>query len=242
MAGMLKHCDFVEQEAAEGDEGKLFRPDLIVRLPGGRQIVVDSKAPISAYMDAHEATTEEMRKIKILLHAQLMRGHLQALAKKSYWEQFQPTPEVVVMFIPGEAFFSAALEADPELLDSGFGQNVIIASPASLMALLKAAAYGWRQESIAENAREISQLGQELYNRLSVMAEHLGRLGNNLKSATDSYNSAIGSFETRVLVSARKFKDLGATSQDAQIVELRPVESGVRRLQSGEKAPPDESA
>jgi DNA recombination protein RmuC len=240
MAGMMKHCDFVEQESAEGDDGKLFRPDLIVRLPGGRQIVVDSKAPISAYMDAHEATTEEIRKVKILLHAQLMRGHLQALAKKSYWEQFQPTPEVVVMFIPGEAFFSAALEADPELLDSGFGQNVIIASPASLMALLKAAAYGWRQESIAENAREISQLGQELYGRLAVMAEHLARLGNNLKTATDSYNSAIGSFETRVLVSARKFKELGATSQDAQIIELRPVDSGVRRLQSAGDSTKDE--
>jgi DNA recombination protein RmuC len=241
MAGMMKHCDFVEQESAEGDEGKVYRPDLIVRLPGGRQIVVDSKAPISAYMDAHEATTEEVRKVKILLHAQLMRGHLQALAKKSYWEQFQPTPEVVVMFIPGEAFFSAALEADPELLDSGFGQNVIIASPASLMALLKAAAYGWRQESIAENAREISQLGQELFTRLGVMAGHLDKLGGNLRAATESYNSAIGSFETRVLVSARKFKELGATSQDAQIIELRPVESGVRRLQSaGDKPASDE--
>jgi DNA recombination protein RmuC len=241
MAGMMKHCDFVEQESAEGDEGKLFRPDLIVRLPGGRQIVVDSKAPISAYMDAHEATTEEMRKVKIALHAQLMRGHLQSLARKSYWDQFQPTPEVVVMFIPGEAFFSAALEADPELLDSGFGQNVIIASPASLMALLKAAAYGWRQESIAENAREISQLGQELHARLGVMAEHLTRLGKTLGTAQESYNSAIASFESRVLVSARKFKELGATSQEAEIIELRPVEGGVRRLQSvGDKPSSEE--
>ena len=234
MAGMMVHCDFAEQQSAESDDGRL-RPDLIVKLPGNRQIVVDSKAPISAYMEAHEATTDELRKVKILLHAQLMRRHLEALAKKSYWEQFQPTPEVVVMFIPGEAFFSAALEADPELLDNAFGQNVIIASPASLMALLKAASYGWRQEAIAENAREISQLGQELHGRLAVMAEHLSRVGKGLGIATDSYNAAIASFESRVLVSARKFKDLGATSQEAEIFELRAVEGGIRRLQSQDK-------
>ena len=234
MAGMMLHCDFVEQESASGEDGKL-RPDLIVKLPGNRQIVVDSKAPISAYMDAHEATSDELRKAKIQLHAQLMRRHLDALAKKSYWDQFQPTPEVVVMFIPGEAFYSAALEADPELLDSGFGQNVIIASPASLMALLKAASYGWRQESIAENAREISQLGQELHGRLGVMADHLTRLGKSLANATSSYNDAVGSFETRVLSSARKFKELGATSQEAEIIELRALEGGVRRVQTEDK-------
>jgi DNA recombination protein RmuC len=239
MAGMMKHCDFVEQQSAEGDDGRL-RPDLIVQLPGGRQIVVDSKAPISAYMDAHEAANEDVRKAKILLHAQLMRRHLEALAKKTYWDQFQPTPEFVVMFIPGEAFFSSALEADPELLDSGFGQNVIIASPASLMALLNAASYGWRQESIAENAREISQLGQELHGRLAVMADHLARLGRSLGSASDSYNAAIASFESRVLVSARKFKELGSTSQDAEIIELRAIEGGQRRLQSVPDKPPEE--
>jgi DNA recombination protein RmuC len=239
MAGMMMHCDFVEQQSAEGEDGRL-RPDLIVKLPGNRQIVVDSKAPITAYMDAHEATTDELRKVKILLHAQLMRRHLESLARKSYWEQFQPTPEVVVMFIPGEAFFSAALEADPDLLDSGFGQNVIIASPASLMALLKAASYGWRQEAIADNAREISQLGQELHARLGVMADHLARLGKSLGSATDSYNSAIASFESRVLVSARRFKELGATSREAEIIELRAVEGGPRRLQSVPDKPPEE--
>ena len=234
MAGMMPHCDFVEQQSAEGDDGKL-RPDLIVKLPGNRQIVVDSKAPITAYMDAHEATSDELRKAKVQLHAQLVRRHLESLAKKSYWDQFQPTPEVVVMFIPGEAFYSAALEADPDLLDSGFGQNVIIASPASLMALLKAASYGWRQESIAENAREISQLGQELHARLGVMADHLTRVGRGLATATDSYNAAIASFESRVLVSARKFKELGATSQEAEIIELRAVEGGVRRIQALDK-------
>ena len=235
MSGMMLHCDFVEQESAEGEEGRL-RPDLIVKLPGGRQIVVDSKAPITAYFEAHEATTDELRKAKIQLHAQLVRRHLDSLAKKSYWDQFQPTPEVVVMFIPGEAFYSAALEADPDLLDTGFGQNVIIASPASLMSLLKAASYGWRQEAIADNAREISQLGQELHARLGVMADHLTRLGKGLSTATDSYNSAIASFESRVLVSARKFKELGATSQEAEIIELRAVEGGVRRLQNPDKS------
>lgn len=239
MAGMLAHVDFVEQESAEGEDGRM-RPDLIVRLPGNRQIVVDAKAPISAYLEAHEAATDDERKAKIREHAQLVRGHLAALAKKSYWEGFQPTPEVVVMFIPGEAFCSAALEADPELLDTGFGQNVIIASPASLMALLKAAAYGWRQESIQENAREISQLGQELHARLAAMAEHLSRVGKGLQSATDAYNSAIGSLESRVLVSARRFKELGATSQEAEIIELRAVEAAPRRLQSIDK-PPAES-
>ena len=241
IAGMMRHCDFVEQESADSDDGRL-RPDLIVKLPGNRQIVVDSKAPISAYMEAHEATTDDLRKAKIQLHAQLMRRHLESLAKKSYWDQFQPTPEVVVMFIPGEAFYSAALEADPDLLDSGFGQNVIIASPASLMALLKAASYGWRQESIADNAREISQLGQELHSRLAVMVDHLSRMGKGLGAAMDSYNSAIASFESRVLVSARKFKDLGATSQEAEIFELRAVEGGVRRLQLASGSPDDPKA
>ena len=240
MAGMLKHCDFVEQESAQDDEGRVFRPDLIVRLPGGRQIVVDSKAPVSAYLDAHEAVDDEVRRGKIREHAQLVRAHLQALSRKTYWEQFQPTPEVVVMFIPGEAFCSAALEADPELLDAGFGQNVIIASPASLMALLKAAAYGWRQEAIADNYRAISQLGQELHKRVSDMAEHLARLGRSLEAATTSYNSAVGSYESRVSVSARKFKELGATSQEAEIIELRALEGGVRRLQNGKPVASEE--
>ena len=238
MAGMMPHCDFVEQPTLESEDGRL-RPDLIVKLPGNRQIVVDAKAPISAYMEAHEAGSDELRKAKIQLHAQHMRRHLEALARKSYWEQCQPTPEFVVMFIPGEAFYSAALEADPELLDAGFSQNVVIASPASLMALLKAASYGWRQEAIAENAREISQLGQELHGRLMTMSEHFSRVGRALSSATSTYNEAIGSFETRVLVSARKFKELGAASQDAEIIELRAVEGGIRRLQPVDKPSED---
>ena len=232
MAGMLNHCDFTEQETLFDDDGKMLRPDMVVRLPGGRTIVVDAKAPISAYLDAHEANDDEVRRAKIREHAQLVRTHLQALSKKSYWEQFDSTPECVVMFIPGEAFCSAALEADPELLDNAFGLNVIIASPASLMALLKAAAFGWRQESIAENARAISQLGQELHKRIGDVANRLERLGRALEGATGAYNEAVGSFESRLSVSARRFRELGATSQDANIVELRAIEGGLRRLQS----------
>jgi DNA recombination protein RmuC len=232
MAGMQNHCDFSEQETLFDDEGKMLRPDLVVRLPGGRTIVIDAKTPISAYLDAHEASDEEVRRQKIREHAMLVRSHLQALSRKSYWEQFPATPECVVMFIPGEAFCSAALEADPDLLDNAFGQNVIIASPASLMALLKAAAFGWRQESIAENARAISQLGQELHKRIGDVASRIEKLGRALESATGAYNEAIGSFESRLSVSARRFKELGATSQDAQIVELRAIEGGVRRLQA----------
>jgi DNA recombination protein RmuC len=234
MAGMMKHCDFVEQESGSGEDGKL-RPDLIVKLPGNRQIIVDAKAPITAYMEAHEATTDDLRKAKMQVHSQLMGRHVESLARKSYWDSFDPTPELVVMFIPGEAFYSAALEADPELLDRAFGQNVIIASPATLMALLKAASYGWRQESIADNAREISQLGQELHTRLSTMAEHFAKMGKGLDTARDSYNAAMASFESRVLVSARKFKELGAASQEAEIIELRAVEGGVRQLTAAAK-------
>lgn len=231
LAGMLNHCDFVEQETVDTEEGRL-RPDLVVKLPGGRQIVVDSKAPISAYMDAHEAADEETRRTKIREHAQLVRTHLQGLSRKTYWEQFQPTPEFVVMFIPGEAFYSAALESDPTLLDSAFSQGVIMASPASLIALLKTAAYGWREQSLADNVRAMRELGQEIHSRLATMADHLMKLGRSLDQATSSYNSAIASFESRVLVSARRFKELGATSQEAEIIELRAVEGGARRLQS----------
>ena len=234
MSGMMKHVDFVEQESADSDEGRL-RPDLIVRMPGGRQIVVDAKAPINSYLDAHEAIDDNVRRAKLREHAQLVRSHLQSLSRKAYWDQFQPTPEMVVMFIPGEAFYSAALEVDPELLDNGFAQNVIMASPASLMALLKAAHYGWRQESLVDNAREISRLGADLYSRLNKMSEHVSGMGRGLEAALASYNAAVGSLESRVLVSARRFKELGATSQDAEIFELRAIEGGVRRLQ-----PPEE--
>jgi DNA recombination protein RmuC len=240
MAGMLEHCDFVQQQSTEGENGRL-RPDLVVCLPGHKNIVVDSKAPLEAYLEAIEAPDDETRAAKFKDHARQVRNHITALGRKSYFEQFDFTPEFVVLFLPGEVFFSAALENDPELIELGVTQNVIVATPTTLIALLKAVAYGWNQQRLADSAQAISELGQELYKRLADLGEHMQKLGKGLGTAINSYNSAIGSLESRVLVSARRFKDLGASTIGAEIAELPPIETSSRLLQAPELLGPNDA-
>jgi len=233
LAGMVNYCDFTEQVAINAEEGRLI-PDLIVHLPGGRDIVIDAKTPLGAYLEAISEVDEEKRKKMLEHHARQIREHMDKLSKKSYWQQFTNVPEFVVLFLPGEIFFSAALEQDPSLIEYGVDQKIIIATPTTLIALLKAVAYGWKQQSLAENAQRISELGTELYSRLISMSEHLAKLGSSLESAVKSYNNAIGSFETRVLVQARKFKELGASKGDREIESLIDIEVSPRQLRAEE--------
>ncbi|MDG2407682.1 MAG: DNA recombination protein RmuC [Pirellulales bacterium] len=228
LAGMVDHCDFFEQVSVNTEDGRL-RPDLQVCLPGGKTIIIDAKTPLEAFIDAVESNDELKRHERYLAHARHVREHVTALSRKSYHEQFEHAPEFVVLFLPGETFFNAALEHDPSLIEVGAENNVIIATPTTLIALLRAVAYGWRQERLADSAQAISELGKELYKRMNTLAEHIAKIGKGLSSATKAYNSSVSSLESRVLVTARKFEELGVTGSD-EMTRPEPVEELPRQL------------
>jgi len=222
LAGMVDHCDFVEQQSVTGDDGR-FRPDMVVRLPGGRQIIVDAKTVLAAYLDAHEAQDDAQRAEALRRHAEQVRSRMDELSLKAYWAQFDRAPEFVVLFLPGEQFLGAALDQDPRLIEEGFARGVVLATPATLIALLRAVAYGWRQEQLNAHAEEAGRLGKDLYERMAVLAEHLNDVGQALGKSVSAYNRAVGSLETRILPAARRFKELGVSS-DKDIPLLEPAE------------------
>ena len=228
MAGMVRYCDFTEQTTVNGEDGRL-RPDMIVHLPGKRTIVVDAKVPFDAFYESISTADDDVRSARLKDHARLVRSHITHLSRKSYQEVVQPTPEFVLLFLPGETFYSAALENDPKLIEDGVRENVIIATPTTLIALLKAISYGWRQEQMAENAHEVSALARKLYDRLRTFTKHYDNIGRNLDRALDAYNQGVRSLEARVLVTARRFKERGALAgEDIQAVE--PIDKTTRPL------------
>jgi DNA recombination protein RmuC len=227
IAGMTAHCDFVEQRTVDGEAGPL-RPDLVVRLPGGKQVVIDAKAPLQSFLDACEASGEEARQRHLGAHARLLRTHMRQLSAKAYWAQFDSAPDFVLMFLPGEHFHQAALEVVPELIEEGVRQQVMIATPMTLITLLRAVSYGWQQERVAESAREISQAGRELHSRLGLLVERLDGLGRRLSGAVGAYNETVGTLQSRVLPSARRLSEHGAVGDGDELAPPRLVTSAAR--------------
>ncbi len=227
VAGLLNHCDFFEQKTLDYD-GKMWRPDVIVRLPQQRCIAIDAKTPLHAYLDASDAGDDLIRQKKLQEHAASLRKHIKDLSQKEYWKQLEMTPEYVILFLPAEAFFSAALQADPTLIEIGADQNIIIATPTTLIAILRAVAFSWKQDHLSKNAKEVARLGQELYERIGTLCEYWNKVGRSLSSATEAYNQSIASIESRVLVTARKLKESGSIS--TEMVDLQRVEKLVNHL------------
>lgn len=231
LAGMVNHCDFYEQETRESG---LVRPDVIVKLPGDKQVIVDAKTPCEAYLEAIQAEDQGVKEDKFRHHARQVRQHVMALGKKAYWQSFQPTPEFVILFIPSDNFFSSALEYDPSLIEVGVEQGVVIATPTTLIGLLRAIAYGWKQEKLSLHAQEVSTLGHELYKRITDMSEHWSKVGRTLASSVDAYNKAVGSLESRVLVSARKFQEMGAAARSVELETLEGIDRVPREIQASD--------
>ncbi len=228
LAGMTEHCDFTEQKAFAGEAGT-NRPDLVVSLPGGQRIAVDAKAPTEAFREAAAESDPAKRLAKLEEHANTVRGHVEALAKREYWASIQPSPDYVVLFLPGDSFLSAAIESDPSIMDRAISRRVLLATPMTLVALLKAAAYGWRQEAVSRSAREVSEIGRDLYDRMAVFSEHLGKVGSGLAGAVQNFNRAVGSFEQQLLPGARKFEALGAAGTK-QLADPERVDVEVRTV------------
>ncbi len=229
LAGMSPHCDFLEQQSVDTEEGRL-RPDLMIYLPGGTQIVVDVKVPLHAFFKAVSAQSDAEYREAMVQHASLVREHIKGLSGKEYWKQFEPTPEFVVLFVPGESFFSAALEQDRTLIEDAIDKRVVLASPTTLIALLRAIAYGWKQQLVAENAERITELGKELYDRVVKFAEHLSEIAKGLERASKAYNNAVASFDSRLIPSARKFREMGVGSAD--VPQIEPIGTFPRPLLS----------
>lgn len=230
LAGLVNHCDFNEQTSHEND-GRVLRPDLIVHLPGNREIVVDAKTPLNAYLEASTATDEGARRRGLEMHVMHLRKHIKDLSQKDYWKRLDFSPEFVVLFLPAEAFFSEALQMDPSLIEAGAEQNIIVATPTTLIAILRAVAHGWKQEALSKNAEQIARLGQELYERLTILSDHWTKVGKSLTSAVDAYNQAISSLESRVFVTARKLKEHGAApllNKDLEVID--PIDRITRTL------------